>query len=66
MEKYEIIQKLEYINRILCVENRSELAELCPYAKTTLKNPEVYISAVMAGCAAAELKGLLKKIKNES
>lgn len=64
MTKNEIIQKLEHINCILHVESRDELAKLCPYAKTVLKNPEVIISAVIAGCAAAELKGLLKEIEN--
>lgn len=32
-----IIKKLERINRILHAESRDELAKLCPYAKSTLK-----------------------------
>lgn len=64
MKKNEIVKKLEHIDCVLNAESREELAKLCPYAESILKNPEVSISAVIVGCTNGELKGLLKEIEN--
>ncbi|WP_304960577.1 hypothetical protein [Thomasclavelia cocleata] len=61
-----IIKKLEHINRILHAESRDELTKLCPYAKSTLEDPEASIFAIMAGCASGELESLLKEIENNA